>query len=761
MDIKKLISEMTLEEKCSLLSGEDFWHTRPIERLGIPRAMVSDGPHGLRKQNQEGDHLGINDSIKAVCFPAASAAAASFDRNLCRKIGEALGDACQHEEVAVNLGPAINIKRSPLCGRNFEYYSEDPYLAGELAAAHTKGLQSKNIGVSVKHFAANSQENRRMSTSANVDERTLREIYFPAFEKVVKDGKAWTVMCSYNRINGEYSSENRWLLTDVLRKDWGFDGYVVSDWGAVSNRVKGVHAGLDLEMPSSGGSNDKRVADAVRAGILDEKDVDLCVENILRIHSRYWDNAKPDTVWDMEAQHKLASELAAECMVLLKNEEGILPLKENEKVAVIGKFARKPRFQGGGSSHINSFKITSLMDALEGKAGITYAQGYDVENEEPDEKLIDEAVATAKAADKAVIVAGLPDNFESEGYDRTHMRMPKCQVELIEQVSAANPNTVVVLYNGSPVEMPWLGCVKGLIEAYLGGQAVGQATADVLWGKVNPCGRLPETMPVKLEDTPCFLSYQGEGNEGTYNEGIFVGYRYYEKKKMPVNFPFGFGLSYTDFVYNDLQLSKNNISDTDTLEVSVNVTNTGKFPGKTVVQLYVSDVESTVFRPVRELKNFEKVFLNPGETKTVTMTLDKRSFAYWNSDLHDWHVETGDFRIEVCTDSHTPVLSSLVKVESTVRVPKKYTVNSILMDLMDDPIAMKVLQPLVNGSPFGAIREQEGTTEAAEEAISADMAKAMMMNMPLRSIASFSGGALTYDGVQALVDRINSMQAAD
>lgn len=760
MDIKKLISEMTLEEKCSLLSGEDFWHTRPIERLGIPRVMVSDGPHGLRKQDQKGDHLGINDSIKAVCFPAASAAAASFDRDLCRRIGEALGDACQHEEVAVNLGPAINIKRSPLCGRNFEYYSEDPYLAGELATAHTKGLQSRNIGVSVKHFAANSQENRRMSTSANVDERTLREIYFPAFEKVVKDGKAWTVMCSYNRINGEYSSENRWLLTDVLRREWGFDGYVVSDWGAVSDRVKGVHAGLDLEMPSSGGSNDKRVADAVRAGILDEKDVDLCVENILRVHARYWDNTKPDTPWDMEAQHKLAGELAAECMVLLKNEDSILPLKENEKVAVIGKFAKKPRFQGGGSSHINSFKVTSLMDALEGKTGIAYAQGYDVETEEPDEKLIAEAAAAAKAADKAVIVAGLPDNFESEGYDRTHMRMPKCQVELIERVAAANPNTVVVLYNGSPVEMPWLGCVKGLIEAYLGGQAVGQATTDVLWGKVNPCGRLPETMPVKLEDTPCFLSYQGEGNEGTYNEGIFVGYRYYEKKKVPVNFPFGFGLSYTDFSYSDLTVSGDSILDTDRLEVSVHVTNTGKLPGKTVVQLYVGDVESTVFRPVRELKSFEKVFLNPGETKTVTMTLDKRSFAYWNCDLHDWHVETGEFRIEVCTDSHTPVLSRVVKVESTVRVPRKYTVNSILMDLMDDPVAMKVLEPLVNGSPFGATGDQEGATEAAAEAISADMAKAMMLNMPLRSLASF-GGALSYDDVQALVDRINRMQAAD
>ena len=756
MDVKKLVSQMTLEEKCSLLSGADFWHTKAVERLGIPAVMVSDGPHGLRKQAEGGDHLGINDSIKAVCLPTASAAAASFDRDLCKQIGEAVGDACQHEKLAVSLGPAINIKRSPLCGRNFEYYSEDPYLAGELAAAHTKGLQSRNVGVSVKHFAVNSQENRRMSTSAEVDERTLREIYFPAFEKVVKDGKAWTVMCSYNRINGVYASENPWLLKKVLRDEWGFDGYVMSDWGAVSDRVKGVAAGLDLEMPSSGGSNDKRVLEAVKAGKLDEKYVDECVENMLRIHARYLENAKPETPWDMEAQHDLAAKLAAECMVLLKNEDDILPLKKEEKVAVIGKFAAAPRFQGGGSSHINCFKITSLMDALAGQENVTYSQGYDTKSEEPDEALIAEAVTAAKAADKAVIVAGLPDSFESEGYDRTHLRMPKCQVKLIYQVAQANPNTVVVLYNGSPIEMPWLGSVKAVIEGYLGGQAVGTATANVLYGAVTPCGRLPETLPIKLEDTPCFLSYEGEGDTGVYNEGVFVGYRYYDKKKMDVLFPFGYGLSYTKFSYSGLKLSANQIKDTEKLTVSVNVTNTGAVAGKEVVQLYVSDAVSTVFRPIRELKGFEKVELKPGQTKTVTFELDKRAFAYWNTKLHDWHVETGDFGIEICSDSRTVLLSENVKVESTVQVPVQYTVNSIIGDLMQDPKAMAVLAPYMKLNMFGGEGKEE-KSEAAQEAISDEMGKAMMMYTPLRTIASFSGGAVTYDMMQALVDKINSL----
>lgn len=755
MDIKKLISEMTLDEKCSLLSGFDFWHTQPIERLGIPSVMVCDGPHGLRKQDDKADHLGVNESIKAVCFPAACATAASFDRDLLRQIGEGVGDSCQHERVAVDLGPAVNIKRSPLCGRNFEYFSEDPYLTAELSTSLIRGIQSRNVGVSVKHFAANSQENRRMSSDSVVDERTLREIYYPAFESAVKKGKAWTVMCSYNRLNGEYASQHRELLTDLLRGEWGFDGFVVSDWGAVSDRVKGVHAGLDLEMPSSGGSNDRRVAQAVREGRLDEKDVDLCVERFLTVLQRYLDNAKPETPWDMEAQHDLARSLAAECMVLLKNDDNILPLKAEETVAVIGKFAVSPRFQGGGSSHINCFKTESLMDVLKGNEKISYAQGYDIVTETPDEALIAEAVETAKKADKAVIIAGLPDAFESEGYDRTHMRMPACQVELIERVAAANPNTVVVLYNGSPIEMPWIGCVKGVIEGYLGGQAVGGATKAVLWGDVCPCGRLPESFPYQLEDNPSYLTYGGEGNTAVYHEGVFVGYRYYDKKKMNVLFPFGYGLSYTSFAYSNLTLSAQEMLDTDTLTVTVDVTNTGSVAGKEVVQLYVRDHESTVFRPIRELKGFEKVFLAPGETKTVSFTLDKRAFAYWNVKLHDWHVETGAFSIDVGHSSREILCSADVLVKSTVEIPETFDVNSIILDLQKSPKAMKVLAPLMQQAKQNMGNGDEEHSEAAASAISDEMTNAMIRYMPLRSIASFSGGGLSYDEIAALVETIN------
>ena len=753
MDIKKVISQMTLEEKASLLSGSDFWHSKSVERLGVEKVMVSDGPHGLRKQDLEADHLGINESIKAVCYPTASATAASFDRDVLRQIGSGVADGCQHEKVAVILGPAVNIKRSPLCGRNFEYFSEDPYLAAQLSTSFIKAVQEKNIGVSVKHFAANSQEHRRMASDSVVDDRTLREIYFPAFESAVKEGKAWTVMCSYNRLNGEYASQNRWLLTDVLRGEWGFDGYVVSDWGAVSDRAKGVHAGLDLEMPASGGVNDQLVVEAVRSGQLDEADVDLAVERILTIHQRYLDNAKPDTVWDKEAQHEQARALAADCMVLLKNEDGILPLKAGEEIAVIGLFAKKPRFQGGGSSHINSFKTESLMDALAGMPGITYAQGYDIVTEEPDESLIAEACEAARKAKKAVIVAGLPDSFESEGYDRSHMRMPNCQVELIRRVAEVNPDTVVVLYNGSPVEMPWLGSAKAVVEAYLGGQAVGGATKLVLFGDVNPSGRLPETFPVKLEDNPSFLTYGGEGNTAVYNEGIFVGYRYYDRKKMDVLFPFGYGLSYTSFAYSNLTLSADSIRDTDTLTVTVDVTNTGSVAGKEVVQLYVSDKESTVFRPVRELKGFEKIALRPGETKTVSFTLDKRAFAYWNVQISDWHVETGAFDIQICKSSRDVALSAEVTVESTVQLPVQYTLDTLFMDLAKDPKAMAVIQPMLEAQKpdFGT----EAESETAREAITPEMAMAMMQNSPLRSSISFGGGPAMRDELLRLLEVLN------
>ena len=754
MDIQKLLSQMTLEEKCSLLSGADFWHTKAVERLGIPAMMMSDGPHGLRKQDQTGDHLGINDSIKAVCFPAACATAASFDREAVRAIGREIGKACQHEDLGVILGPAVNIKRSPLCGRNFEYFSEDPYLAGEMAVSLIDGVQSQGVGTSIKHFAANSQEHRRMSSDSVVDERTLREIYFPAFEQAVKRARPWTVMCSYNKLNGTHASQNRELLTGVLREDWGFDGLVMSDWGAVSDRVAGVPAGLDLEMPSSGGSNDRRVMQAVRDGRLSEEAVDVAAGRVLQMVDRYLTNRRPGTSWDMEAQHALARQIAAECMVLLKNEDGILPLREGEKLAVIGRFAAHPRFQGGGSSHINSFRVESLMDALQGMPGITYAQGYDVKGEEPDEALIAQAVEAAARADKAVIVAGLPDSFESEGYDRTHMRMPRCQAELIERVAKANPNVVVVLYNGSPVEMPWLPCAKAVIEGYLGGQAVGGATKDVLFGTVNPCGRLPESFPVKLEDNPSYLTYGGEGDVAVYAEGVFVGYRYYDKKKMDVLFPFGYGLSYTTFVYANLRLSADRIRDTDSLTVSVDVTNTGRRDGKTVVQLYVGDKESEVFRPVRELKDFAKISLKPGETRTVTFTLEKRAFAYWNVKLHDWFVESGAFTVEIGRSSRDIALSSEVYVEGTKTVPMTVTPDTIYLDLMKNEKARRVLAPMMEKKRL-LDNENDSSSEAAAEAITEEMNEAMFLYSPLRGLVSFDQ-SMTYDEVQALADQINN-----
>lgn len=752
MDIKELISKMTLEEKAGLCSGLDFWHTKPVERLGVPSVMVSDGPHGLRKQDTAGDHLGINDSIKAVCMPAACATAASFDRELIAHMGEAIGDSCQHEELAVVLGPAVNIKRSPLCGRNFEYFSEDPYLAGEMSASYINGVQSRNVGTSIKHFAANNQEHRRMSSSSNVDERTLREIYFPAFEISVKKAQPWTVMCSYNRLNGTYASEHPWLLTDVLRGEWGFEGYVMSDWGAVSDRVAGVAAGLDLEMPSSGGINDKKIVEAVRSGKLDEAVVDQAVERILEITYRYLDNAKPETPWDQEADHQLSAQIAAECMVLLKN-EGVLPLSKEDDIAFIGEFAKKPRFQGGGSSHINSFKTTSAVEAAEGLK-VTYAQGYSVDKDEATDEMIAEAVAAAKAAKVAVVFAGLPDAYESEGYDRTHMAMPACQNKLIEAVAAANANTVVVLHNGSPVEMPWIDKVKGVLEAYLGGQAVGQAVVKILFGDVNPSGHLPETFPVKLSDNPSYLYYGGEGNEADYREGIFVGYRYYDKKDMEVLFPFGYGLSYTTFACSNLRLSASEITDQETLTATVTVTNTGTCAGKTVVQLYVGDKVSSVLRPVRELKGFEKVALAPGESKDVSFVLDKRAFAYWNTELSDWHVETGEFTIEIGQSSRDMEVCGTVTVNSTVALKKHYTMDSIYMDILADPKAAQVVKPLLDGMMKAFAPGADDATDAAKEAVSDAMGMAMVQYMPLRGAMSFGGG-MTQEQMDALLAEMN------
>ena len=756
MDIKHLVSQMTLEEKCGLLSGLDFWHTKPVPRLNVPSVMVSDGPHGLRKQDEGGDHLGMNDSIAAVCMPAACATAASFDRELIRRSGEAIGASAQHEGVSVVLGPAVNIKRSPLCGRNFEYFSEDPYLTGQMASAFIQGVQSKHVGTSIKHFAANNQEHRRMSSSSNASERTLREIYFPGFETAVKEAQPWTVMCSYNRINGVYASQDPWLLTQVLRDQWGFEGYVVSDWGAVSDRVKGVAAGLDLEMPASGGFNDRKVMQAVLEGRLEEAVVDRAVERILTINYKFLENAAPETPWDKEADHALAAEIAGECMVLLKN-DGILPLNKEDSIAFIGEFAEKPRFQGGGSSHINCFKTTSALEAAQG-LNVSYARGYMVKEDTTTPELIAEAVEKAKNAKVAVIFAGLPDDYESEGYDRTFMFLPPCQNELIEAVAAVNPNTVVVLYNGSPVEMPWVEKVSAVIEGYLGGQAVGTATVNVLFGDVNPCGKLPESFPKKLSDNPSYLYYGGEGNEADYREGIFVGYRYYDKKEMEVLFPFGHGLSYTTFAFDNLRLSAEEIKDTDILTATVTVKNTGSRPGKTVVQLYAGRNEAgSVIRPVRELKGFEKIFLNPGEEQDVTFTLDKRSFAYWNETLQDWHVETGWYSVEIGHSSRDLVLSDSVYIESTAKLPRNYTADTILMDLMADPEAMQVLSPYLADIQRAMTPGSEDKSEAAAEAITEAMNMAMMNYMPLRGALSFGGGMFTEDMLEAVLQQLNNL----
>lgn len=750
-NLKELISQMTLEEKAGMCSGLDFWHLKGVERLGIPSVMVSDGPHGLRKQEDKADHLGINDSIKAVCFPPAVLSACSYDRKLLEKLGEVVGDEAQAKNLSVVLGPAVNIKRSPLCGRNFEYYSEDPYLAGEAAASFINGVQSRHVGTSIKHFAANNQEFNRMSASSEVDERTLREIYLPAFETAVKKSQPYTVMCSYNKINGTYASENPWILTEVLRDEWGFKGFVMSDWGAVNDRVEGLKAGLDLEMPSSNGINDAEIVKAVQEGTLDEAVLDQAVERILKIVFEYLDNKKEQQL-TLEQDHEFAQHAAEESIVLLKNKENILPLKEKEQVAFIGGFVKNPRYQGGGSSHVNPFKVTSAWDALSSKENITYAEGFSSEKDFYDEKLVAEAVETAKQAEKVIIFAGLPESFESEGYDREHMQLPECQNRLIAEIAKVQPNTIVVLHNGAAVEMPWVQNIKGVVEAYLGGQAVGQALVNILYGIVNPSGKLAETLPIKLEDNPSYLNF-GDGEKVEYNEGVFVGYRYYDKKKMKVAFPFGHGLSYTTFEYSNLKTDKDTMKEGDTIQVSVDVTNTGDCFGKEVVQLYISDLTGAARRPEKELKGFEKVALNPGETRTVTFALDKRSLAWYSTELHDWYAASGEYQILIAASSRDVRLKKTIQWESAQRLPLHIHLNSTLGELLKDERTRELGKELKGklDAFFGAV---DGTADQIDDAVSDDMGDAMAMSMPIRNVLSF--GLADKEELQAKLDELNN-----
>lgn len=727
--VKQILKQLTTEEKAEICVGASFWHLYNNDAVGIPQVMVSDGPHGLRKQDEAADHLGLNESISAVCFPAACATAASFDEALLERMGEALGEECRAEDVAVLLGPAVNIKRSPLCGRNFEYFSEDPYLTGKLAAAQIRGVQKWDVGTSIKHFAANNQEYHRQSCSSEVDMRTLREIYLRGFEIAVKEAKPWTVMCAYNKINGTYASENKMLLTDILREEWGFDGCVMSDWGAVNDRVRGLSAGLDLEMPASGGYTTQQIIEAVKNGSLPMADLDKAAERILTAIFRYADANVQKPVFDREKHHQLAVEIEKECAVLLKN-DGALPLKADETVAYIGEFAEKPRYQGGGSSHIRASCVVSALDAAKAQnRNVCYAKGFSATEDVADETLFEEAVQLAEKADKVVIFAGLPDLFESEGYDRTHMQLPACQNVLIAKLAALGKKVVVVLHNGSPVEMPWNQETNAILELYLGGQGVGEAADALLFGEANPCGRLPETFPLKLSDNPSYLNFPGYKGKVNYAEGVYVGYRYYDTKEMQVLYPFGHGLSYTEFAYGTPVLSENSFKENGKITVSVTVKNIGKCFGKETVQLYIRDNAHKVARPDKELKGFQKIALDAGESQRVEFTVDAQSLAYYDVDLQEWYAHTGTYDLIIARSAQDivavcPIAYTALK-QPYLDIHKYTTFGELLSDARTAPIMQAQLQKI------SAV-----TSALSGDAFPKEALKKMAANVPLTFLQS-------------------------
>lgn len=777
---KDLVSQMTLEEKTSLCSGKNFWETKAVERLGIASFMVTDGPHGLRKQAGESDHLGLNASVPATCFPTAAATACSFDPALMERMGSALGEECRAENVGIILGPAANIKRSPLCGRNFEYFSEDPLLTGEIAAGLIQGIQSRNIGTSMKHYLANNQEKARVSSDSIVDERALREIYLKGFETAIKKAQPWTLMCSYNKINGTYASDNKRLMTDVPRGEWGFAGAIMTDWGAMNDRVEAIKAGLDLEMPGPCSGNDARIVQAVRAGTLSEEQVDVCAARMVELALRVAENTAD--AYDREAHNELARQIARESAVLLRKGSA-LPLNAGAKLAVIGDFAKHPRYQGAGSSKINPTVITSLCDALD-KRGIaySYAQGFAAEGQ-PDDALVTEAVETAKGADVAVVMLGLPDSFESEGFDRAHMNLPENQNLLMAALVKTGTPVVAVLSTGSAVILPWREQVDSILLLYLGGQNVGSAAADLLFGEANPCGKLAETWPLRLEDTPCYGFFGSKGNV-EYRESIYVGYRYYDKAGKEVAYPFGHGLSYTTFAFSDLHLSAAEISEGGRLDVSVTVTNTGDMAGKTVVQIYVAPPADGMFRPVRELRAFTKVALAPGESKRVTMPLDSRAFAYFDTAAGNWRVDSGEYTVEAASSSRCIELTENV----TVRGAEPNTALNAEVPAYCNPAAVwpvpkeqfevllghpvpeeRPLRPFTANSTLGEV-QASFVGRMFYKVIKKNMAKqfsgggadditkmidAMLEDMPLRQLAMLSGGAMTPAVMAGLVDMMN------
>lgn len=775
---EKIINQMTLEEKARMMSGKNTWETVDFPQYGIPSMCLSDGPHGLRRQAGAGDHLGLNASLPATCFPTAASVANSWDEQLGEEIGTALAEEAVTMGVNVILGPGLNIKRSPLCGRNFEYFSEDPYHAGKMAAAYIRGIQSQGIAACPKHFAANSQELRRMANDSVVDERTFRELYTTGFEIAVKEGKAKSIMSSYNEVNGIYANENSHMLQEILVDEWGFDGFVVSDWGGSNDHALGVKNGSHLEMPGTGNSGVHDIVKAVKNGDLTEEVLDQRLDELLSVifDTHQATEEKKGTSFDIEAHHKLARKAAQESIVLLKNEDNILPLQPGTKVAVIGDFAQTPRYQGAGSSLVNPAKQPEAVLNEIGNCGlemVAFEQGYR-RNKKSDAKLIERAKEAAKKAEVVLVFAGLDEISESEGLDRTHMNMPQAQNMLIDEISTVNPNVIVVLSAGSAVEMPWYSYVRGIVHGYLGGQAGASAMLNVLTGKVCPSGKLNESYPVHCEDNPVLHYYPSKERSSEYRESLYVGYRYYTTIDKKVRFPFGFGLSYTTFKYSDLKV--------DDSGVTFQIRNTGKTAGTEIAQLYVGRKSDTVFRPVRELKGFARVTLEPGESKTVYIGFDDKTFRFYDTRTNTWEIETGDYEIMVGSDAQTMLLEAKLYVAGTVseggyekeKMPEYF--NGKIRAVDNDTFRLLYGREIPDGSWSGEIRMNDAVCQLyygkgilgklfygvlrillkiSEWQGKPNLNVLFNYNMPIRGYAKMTGGFVTMDMARALTEMAN------
>ena len=779
-EIHALIRKMTIEEKAAILGGKTVWQTRENERLSIPSIFLSDGPHGLRKQAGAGDHLGLNASLEATCFPTAATIANSWDEKLGEELGEALGEEAASMDVDVLLGPGLNIKRSPLCGRNFEYFSEDPYLSGKMAAAYIRGIQRMGVAACPKHFAVNSQELRRMAMDAVIDERTLREIYLTGFEIAVKEGKSKAIMSSYNRVNGTYANENKHLLTDILRNEWGFDGMVVSDWGGNNDAVKAVEAGANLEMPNCGYGSAREIVKAVKDGTLSESVLDERVCELVKVimdlkeHKNTGRNEK-HSGFNREEHHRLAKRAAAESMVLLKNEASILPLDRNKKLAIIGDFAFAPRYQGAGSSMVNPTKVEAVAgiarDYKLNILGMTRGYKRDGDVDEAEKKA---ALDLAEKADVVIFCFGLNEISESEGLDRTHMRIPQNQIELLQDISRVNENVVGILSAGSAMEMPWQSCCKAILNGYLNGQAGASATLDILTGAVNPSGRLAETYPIAYEHTPSFRYYPSSERTSEYRESIFVGYRYYDTSKVRVQYPFGFGLSYTEFTYSGLKV--------DDSGAELTVSNTGDRDGAEVVQMYVGLPNAIVFRPEKELKGFAKVFLKAGESRKVKIPFDDKTFRYWNVKTESWEVETGTYNVMIGSSvADIRLVGTIERTGSNIGMPYNpallpYYYTGLVQKISDEEYETLLGHKIPSGEWSGQLGVNDAICQMyyaksrlarfvykvltdkkkkSEQTGKPDLNVLFIYNMPLRAIAKMTNGMVGMDMVHGMVEIVN------